>query len=208
MPSYLRLLSLSSVAVLLCAFQDTQLPQGGEGKSPANQEKPAKKPDSATIANLVKQLGSKDFAKREKATKALEGIGLPALDALRAAAKGKDLEFTQRATRLVTLIENGFDSLLADYRRYGLPMPPEDAKLVRWQSTARYFYSNGKVVPPAYFLGFLLEPATKDKPALLLAGAEKVRLNSPKIPLRSSRRNRNSPKTLMSFAGGVIPPSR
>jgi hypothetical protein len=33
---------------------------------------------------------------------------------------------------------NGFDQLLADYRGYGLPLPPENAKLVRFESGGRY----------------------------------------------------------------------
>src|SRR5437870_5487954 len=47
-------------------------------------------PDAASIAKLVEQLGSGDFEEREKATKDLDAIGEPALDALRKAAEGHE----------------------------------------------------------------------------------------------------------------------
>jgi hypothetical protein len=99
----------------------------------------------------------------------------PALDALRNAAKDKDAEVAQRAIRLVEIIENSLDSLLADYRRYGLPLPPGDAKLVRFEYGGQYI--NGKPTPTTYFLGFLLRPGTKDNPPLLLVGTQEHRLS-------------------------------
>src|SRR5262249_44608798 len=55
-----------------------------------DQDKRTKEPDAAAINKLVKQLGSSDFQEREAATRALEAIGLPALEALRKAAKDDD----------------------------------------------------------------------------------------------------------------------
>jgi len=138
--------------------------QGGE------KEKIVKEPDAAAIAKLVEQLGSANFKERQEATKALEDIGLPALDALRKAAKGNNLEFAQRASRLIEIIENSLDSLLADYRGYGLPLPPKDAKLVRFKVGV---WVGDK---QASLLGFLLEPGTKDKPPLVLVGTKEARL--------------------------------
>jgi len=172
MPSFLRLLSLALVPALLCAWGDSPKPPTAQGG-----EKAVKQPDAAAIARLVEKLGSKDFTERQEATKALEAIGFPALDALRKAAKGNNAEVVQRAARLVAVIENGFDSLLADYRGYGLPLPPKDAKLVKFESGGRYIL-NDKLMPPTYFLGFLLRSATKENPALQLVGAEEVRLDS------------------------------
>ena len=43
---------------------------------------PTARPDAAQIERLIQQLGSPKFTEREAATKALEGIGEPAIDAL------------------------------------------------------------------------------------------------------------------------------
>jgi WD40 repeat protein len=62
-------------------------------------------PDDAEIARLVKQLGSDEFEKREAATRRLNEIGEPALDALRRAAAGADLEVNRRARDVIAAIE-------------------------------------------------------------------------------------------------------
>jgi Domain of Unknown Function (DUF1080) len=62
------------------------------------------------IAALIKQLGDDEFARREAASKELETIGQPALDALgKAAANNPDLEVRSRAGDLVTRIVDRFD---------------------------------------------------------------------------------------------------
>src|SRR6516165_5421843 len=66
-----------------------------------------------------------------------------------------------------------FAQLLADYRAFGLPLPPDNAKLVRFESGGRYIL-NSKLMPPTYFLGFLLRSATKENPALLLVGTQEM----------------------------------
>src|SRR5260370_36046898 len=66
----------------------------------------ADKADTETINKWVGKLSSSRFAEREKAQKALEEIGLPALDALRkAAAESKDMETRRRAADLVAKLE-------------------------------------------------------------------------------------------------------
>jgi hypothetical protein len=55
----------------------------------------------AHIAELIEQLGSPDFPVREKATRELVQIGLPAFDALQAAQFHRDLEIGLRAKYLV-----------------------------------------------------------------------------------------------------------
>jgi HEAT repeat protein len=70
---------------------------------------PSEKIDPHKIDALVKQLGSGILAEREKARKELETIGLPALDALREAIKGKDLETKRRAAEILTTIEGYAD---------------------------------------------------------------------------------------------------
>jgi hypothetical protein len=57
------------------------------------------------IAKLVEQLGSDAFAERNAASKALDEIGAPALEALRGAMKSTDAEVRRRSTALVATIE-------------------------------------------------------------------------------------------------------
>jgi hypothetical protein len=59
------------------------------------------KADSERIAQLIKQLGSEDFAEREKASSELEQFGIAALPALREAARSRDPETKSRAEALV-----------------------------------------------------------------------------------------------------------
>ncbi len=109
----------------------------------------------------------------------MEAIGFPTLDALRNAAKDNDPEIARRSRRLVEIFENTLDQFLADYRGYGLPLPPDDAKLVRFESGGRYIL-NDKLMPPTYYVGFLLQARSKDKPALLLVGTQEITLDSSK----------------------------
>jgi hypothetical protein len=65
----------------------------------------AEKADAVRITKLVEQLGNDDFNEREKASAALDGIGEPALDALRQAMRSTDEEVGKRAETLVGKIE-------------------------------------------------------------------------------------------------------
>jgi hypothetical protein len=65
----------------------------------------AEKADQEKIAKLINQLGSNDFAEREQATRDLEAVGAPALDALRQAARSDDMEIKRRAGELVAKLE-------------------------------------------------------------------------------------------------------
>lgn len=57
------------------------------------------------VARLIQQLGDDSFAKREAASKELEAIGDPALEALRkAVAAAEDAEIRQRAARVIRAI--------------------------------------------------------------------------------------------------------
>lgn len=75
------------------------------------------------------------------------------------------------------LFASDLDQLLTEYRGYDMPLPPADAKLVRFESGGRYIL-NGKLMPPTYCLGFLLRRGTKDSPSHLLVGTQKVSLES------------------------------
>jgi uncharacterized protein (TIGR03067 family) len=65
------------------------------------------------VARLIKQLGHKEYAKREAASKELDAIGEPALGALRKAAKDGDAETRRRATRILGAITGRIRSAAA-----------------------------------------------------------------------------------------------
>lgn len=61
---------------------------------------PAPASDEATISKLIEQLGADSFADREAASKALDKIGTPALEAVQKATKSADAEVRKRAAEL------------------------------------------------------------------------------------------------------------
>ncbi len=65
---------------------------------------PGKETEPERIARLIKQLGDDDFEKREAASKELDAIGEPALDALRKAASDDDAEIRRRAEQLFQVV--------------------------------------------------------------------------------------------------------
>jgi WD40 repeat protein len=71
---------------------------GGAREGPGEKE-------ADRIAGLIRQLGDDQFARREAASRALEAVGEPALEALRkAAASSADPEVRQRASRVFRAI--------------------------------------------------------------------------------------------------------
>src|SRR4051794_24003756 len=76
------------------------------------------RPEDGRIDRLISQLGSSRYADREEASKALDEIGAPALDALRKAAGAKDAEIRRRAEALVARIEKRVENaqLLAAHK--------------------------------------------------------------------------------------------
>jgi RNA polymerase sigma factor (sigma-70 family) len=99
----LKVASAVLLAVTLAATGAGVLTYGVAADGPSGV--PAATKDDAKIAALIEQLGSDQFAQREKATKELEKLGLAALDALRKAATSDDLERRKRATELLKKIE-------------------------------------------------------------------------------------------------------
>src|SRR5438128_1285045 len=81
-------------------------------------DKAAPAADTQRIDELIKQLGSSKFTERNTANKELEGLGMAALEALRQAAKSKDLETSRRAGELVQKLEAKItnDKMLAPKR--------------------------------------------------------------------------------------------
>jgi hypothetical protein len=74
--------------------------------------------------------------------------------------------------------EASLDELLALYRTYGLPLPTDEAKLVRFESGWRISEGRGKKETPLDYLGFLLKPATANHPAVALVGTQELTLRS------------------------------
>ncbi len=66
--------------------------------------------DAERITKLVNDLGSDSFKEREQASKGLDAIGTPALEALRQAYKSEDIEVRQRAEDLVKKIERRIEN--------------------------------------------------------------------------------------------------
>src|SRR5262245_26027685 len=61
-------------------------------------------PDDTEVEGLIKQLGSDKFKEREAATKRLQEIGEPALEALYKAEASADAEVRLRAERIIATI--------------------------------------------------------------------------------------------------------
>ncbi len=140
--------------------------------------------DFQQIDKLIIQLGSKNFSEREVAFKSLDVIGQPALKALhQAEVSSNDTEIRRRAKELAESIENRLDNLLAVYREYGLPFPPERAQLVRWGSVEGGLV-NGKLQPVTFSLSFILKAGTEECPPILLDGTWKLEMSyNPKVIL-------------------------
>src|SRR5579885_1502601 len=62
------------------------------------------------IHKLIEQMGSGTFAERESATRELDAIGVPALEALRKAVMSEDAEIKRRAQELLGKIEKRAES--------------------------------------------------------------------------------------------------
>jgi hypothetical protein len=76
-----------------------------------------KQPDEQTVAriqSLIKQLGDDSFVVREAATRELIKIGRPAVPALRAALKDRDIEISQRARKILDALKASVVYLLED----------------------------------------------------------------------------------------------
>jgi hypothetical protein len=73
--------------------------------------------------------------------------------------------------------------LLALYRGYDLPLPPDWARLVRFESGWRSVDETGKETPLDY-LGFLIKPATANHPAVALVGTREMTLKPTGLKIR------------------------
>jgi hypothetical protein len=141
--------------------------------------------DAARIDELIKQLTASKPADRTAAADALRAIGVPALKPLTRAAAAKDPEMRGRAKEIVEAIENSLDGLLFLYRCYDLPLPPKNAKLIRYEVRGRNmvieYSENGgpkqKIKPktPPPILAFEAPPRRKGEPPYRLRGVQESR---------------------------------
>ena len=136
----------------------------------------AGKADAARIARLIEQLGSERFSEREAAVGTLDQIGPAALDQLRKAVDGKDLEIARRAQDLVGRLERRVETAraleaprlrlvykdtplpeaIADFaKKTGCPVQLEEKEKEPATATAAARPSSGTSNP---------EPATKPAP--------------------------------------------
>ncbi|HEV3443197.1 MAG TPA: sigma-70 family RNA polymerase sigma factor [Gemmataceae bacterium] len=110
----LACLTISPVKAIVAVVLTASVLGGGVGlltarQEPKGDEQPVATntsavatPNSVKIDRLIQQLGSNRFAEREQATRTLEKIGEPALEALRKAAQAaEDREIKQRSGELV-----------------------------------------------------------------------------------------------------------
>jgi hypothetical protein len=88
----------------------------------------------------------------------------------------------RRAAEVAVVIENSLAQLLIDYRSLGLPLPPKEALLVRYESGGGGLI-NGKVQPKSYSVAFLLKPGGGDRegPTLLRGTLEWQLRWNPKV---------------------------
>ena len=75
-----------------------------QDKPKVPEKAPKAQSQKSQIQQLVGELGHDEYKVREEAHLALEKIGKPALEALREALKGKDLEVSSRAQELIEKI--------------------------------------------------------------------------------------------------------
>jgi HEAT repeat protein len=73
-------------------------------------------PKTKDIEKLIVQLGDQEFSVREKASRSLEKIGVPALEQLRLAEKSEDPEVVRRAKLAIDFIEEN-DPKLSQLRK-------------------------------------------------------------------------------------------
>jgi RNA polymerase sigma factor (sigma-70 family) len=103
---FLSKLKIAAACVVCLAAAGTGLGMLALQGAPAGKTVEDGKPAQEKIQRLIEQLGSAEFAVRQKATSELEAMGESALPALRQVAKSKeDLETKSRAERLIARIE-------------------------------------------------------------------------------------------------------
>jgi tetratricopeptide (TPR) repeat protein len=99
-------MSLSSLHIVAKSLAALALLAGIAGAAPVAQQEPKpKQSDSAKpVAELIQQLGNKDFYVRQRAQDELSRRGFEAIDALIAATNDPDLEIASRAKYLLRLM--------------------------------------------------------------------------------------------------------
>lgn len=120
-------LALASAAQ---ASAETSEPPGAVSTSPTTETA-----GQARIHRLIKQLSDDSFSRRQFAAEHLQAIGVPALEALRRVASTNNPDVRARAQKVIDAIENSLDGLLLLYRKFDLPMPSKEARLVQYETS-------------------------------------------------------------------------
>jgi hypothetical protein len=192
-------------AILLSAF----------GESPAQQPLPVgeakKNPDlrkTERIDLLIRQLGSNNFQEREAASRALEGIGVPAFPALqKAVGTNKDPEIRARASSLIRTLETAHETEVAFAWFDDLGFPDlAKCKFIRLATGQEYSDEHGTLRNSCQW-AFLINDQGKSFKALTLSLAIVTCTKSPPdVPER--RRIAYEPWDLQKEAAGFLSSSR
>ncbi|MGE3804739.1 MAG: hypothetical protein AB7K24_08720 [Gemmataceae bacterium] len=118
------------------------------------------------MQSLINELGHPEFDRRESATRALEKVGVPALEQLRAAAARGDLELRRRAEQIIERIENTLEGVALFYRDCELPVPRKQAPFVLYR----------RAHSETFEAGFLIRPPNAREDGEVLLGLHRVRV--------------------------------
>src|SRR5262245_8631504 len=78
--------------------------------APAATFRAADQAEAPNPGRLVERLGSGEFAERQEATRALDALGEPALDALKLGLRSDDMEVRRRCEELIVRIQRRAES--------------------------------------------------------------------------------------------------
>ena len=191
-----------------CAKHRRAIDSRSDVPAPQRGVSPTTAADADPIQSLIRQLGSANDAEVRSAGKKLLSIGTPALESLQKAANDKDANIAESAQQLAERIENGLDNLLAVYRSYGLPMPPDHARLVISVGTEviPMLYAPGVRKPPLAEFGqrvrrlvFLVREGNEQKPPEVFDGLRVHGWASPRVQVTFTNLTKISPEELRTL---------
>ncbi len=148
-------------------------------------------------ADLIRKLGSEKGEDRERAERRLIELGEPLRPTLKQVAESEDAEIGRRVKAILAILDRYafLDQLVARAKEFGMPFPPADAPLMRFEAGRWSVAADGTYIPH-YTLGFLLSRSTPDKPGRVLRGPEEGYANdhkkdwmAPAQPLKGTEQN-------------------
>ncbi|MBL8793758.1 MAG: HEAT repeat domain-containing protein [Planctomycetia bacterium] len=151
----LRLITLTIVLTNVLGL--TGMACADDATAPAN--------DPQRVVALIRQLGADKFQDREAASRALEAAGAEALEPLRQAAKGTDLEIARRAAEIVPIVERNVEIAAL------IQVVARDTEWTKRMDAAEKLGHHGKYAARAFPM---LLAATKDEYPLVSYAAIKA----------------------------------